>query len=25
LNDLLFPNDDRTTPVINPAGALDKH
>lgn len=25
LNDLLFPNDDRTTRVINPAGALDKH
>jgi 3-phosphoshikimate 1-carboxyvinyltransferase len=25
LNDLLFPHDDRTTPVINPAGALDKH
>ena len=25
LNDFLFPNDDRTTPVINPAGALDKH
>jgi hypothetical protein len=25
LNDLIFPNDDRTTPVINPAGALDKH
>src|SRR5260221_7968970 len=25
LNDLLFPNDDRTTPVINPEKALDKH
>jgi 3-phosphoshikimate 1-carboxyvinyltransferase len=25
LNDFLFPNENRTTPVINPAGALERH